>query len=61
MSSPRIAPARATTSQRSGAASPNSENGTVKRIGSGFHDGPFVVTRSRWRISRPQISQDHGS
>jgi hypothetical protein len=55
-------PARATTSHSSGAASsPNSENGAVNSTGSGFQDGPAVVTRSRWAICRPQISQAHGS
>src|SRR3954453_7365981 len=55
-------PARATITHRAGAAaSPNSENGVVKKIGSGFHDGPSVVTRSRWAISRPQMIHAHGS
>ena len=55
-------PARATTSQRYGAAwSPKTENTVVKMIGSGFHDGPPVVTRSRCAISRPHRIQAHGS
>ena len=37
------APARATTSHRSGDAPPNSENTVVKITGSGFHVGPPVV------------------
>ena len=47
---------------RTGAGpSPTSENGAVNRIGSGFHDGPSVVTRSRCMTSRPQMIQAHGS
>ena len=57
----RIAPPRATTSHRSGAALPKIEKTVVKRTGSGFHDGPPVVCRSRWAISRPQMIQAHGS
>src|SRR5215213_7877034 len=41
--------------------SPKSENGTVKKIGSGFHDGPPSVTRSKWAISRPHMIQAQGS
>ena len=37
------APARATTSHRSGATLPNSTKGIVKIIGSGFHEGPPLV------------------
>ena len=33
----------------------------LMNMGSGFHDGPLVVTRSSWVISRPQMIQDHGS
>ena len=33
----------------------------VKIAGNGFHDGPPVVCRSRWTISRPHTSHDHGS
>ena len=40
---------------------PKIENGTVNSIGNGFHDGPPSVTRSRWRISRPQRIQAQGS
>ena len=40
---------------------PNTANGVVKTIGNGFHDGPPSVTRSRWRISRPQRIHAHGS
>ena len=56
------APARPIHSQRNGARSaPNRENGVVKSTGSGFHDGPFVVTRSHCVISRPQMIHAHGS
>ena len=41
--------------------SPNSEKTVVNSTGSGFHDGPPVVCRSRWTISRPQTIQAHGS
>ena len=55
-------PARATTSHSAGAASsPSSENGVVNSTGSGFHDGPSVVTRSPWATSRPQMIHAHGS
>ena len=55
-------PAWATTSHRFGAqSSPTSANGVVNSTGSGFHDGPVRVSRSRWRISRPQMIQAHGS
>ena len=40
---------------------PKSENGVVKKIGSGFHDGPPSVTRSRCAISRPQRIHAQGS
>src|SRR3954469_7532819 len=40
---------------------PKSENGVVSRTGSGFHDGPSTVERSRCRISRPQMIHAHGS
>ena len=55
------APARAITSHRSGCALPNSANGTVNSIGSGFHEGPPAVCRSKWMISWPQTSHAHGS
>ena len=59
---PSSPPARATQSHRYGARScPKSENGVVKKIGSGFHDGPPSVTRSRCAISRPQRIHAHGS
>ena len=61
MTTPAIAPARATKSHMSGAAPPKSANGVVSKTGSGFHDGPWVVERSRCRISRPQMIQDSGS
>ena len=55
------APARATTSHRSGEAFPKTEKTVVKITGSGFHVGPPVVTRSRWAISLPHTSHAHGS
>ena len=59
---PNRPPARATHSHRYGARSwPKNENGTVKKIGNGFHDGPPSVTRSRCAISRPQRIHAHGS
>lgn len=62
MTMARSAPARATHSHRSGATcSPKMENGTVKRTGKGFHEGPPVVVRSSSVISRPQRIQAHGS
>ena len=58
----RIPPARATTSQSSGApSSPARLNGVVKITGSGFQDGPVVVIRSPWATSRPQMIHAHGS
>src|SRR3954468_5185264 len=56
------APARTTTSQSPGATlSPNSEKTVAKSTGSGFHDEPDMVSRSRWATSRPQMIHDHGS
>ena len=55
------APARATISHRSGWALPNSANTVVNSIGSGFHDGPPAVCRSKWMISWPHTSHAHGS
>jgi len=44
-------PARAGDQQPEvGAASPNGANSVVKNTGSGFHDGPVSVLRSRWMI-----------
>ena len=58
----RIPPARAIHSHSSGApSSPARLNGVVKITGSGFHDGPVVVTRSALAISRPQMIHAHGS
>jgi hypothetical protein len=58
----RMPPARATRIHSVGAASsPSSEKGAVKKIGSGFHDGPFCVTRSSCMVSRPQMIHAHGS
>ena len=56
------APARATTSHRSGAALPKRANGMVKIIGSGFQDvPPVVITRWPWMISRAHSNHDQGS
>ena len=55
------APARAITSHRSGCALPNTANTVVNSTGSGFQDGPPVVWRSMWTISRPHTSHAHGS
>ena len=33
----------------------------MNSTGSGFHDGPPVVCRSMWTISRPQMIHAHGS
>ena len=60
-STPAIAPARAATTQSAGAASPNKAKTVVSATGSGFHDGPKVVTRSRCTISRPQMIHAQGS
>ena len=54
-------PARPTTSQSHGAASPAGAKRVVKRTGSGFHDGPVRVFRSSSVISRPQPIQAQGS
>jgi hypothetical protein len=61
ITTPAMAPARATNSHRSGARLPKSANGVVSSTGNGFHDGPSTVDRSRCRISRPQTIQAHGS
>src|SRR3954465_3422698 len=56
------APARTTTNQSPGAtSSPNSEKTVVKSTGSGFHEDPDIVSRSRGATSRPQMIHDHGS
>jgi hypothetical protein len=61
MTSARKPPARATTSQSAGAASPPSENGVVNSTGSGFQEGPATVFSSSRATSRPQLIHDHGS
>ena len=56
------APARATRSHSTGAvSSPNTEKTVVNTTGSGFHDGPPSVRRSRWAISLPHRIHAHGS
>ena len=55
-------PAREISSHRFGAASsPANEKTVVKNTGSGFHDGPLTVLRSRCAIWRPQMIHAHGS
>jgi hypothetical protein len=61
MTSARIPPARAMTSHRSGAASPNGANSVVNRTGSGFQEGPVFVSSSNCVMSRPHWIQAHGS
>ena len=56
-----MAPARAVTSHRYGDASPSGAVSVVWMTGSGFHDGPSTVSRSRPTISRPQMIHAHGS
>src|SRR3954465_10782354 len=58
---PAIAPARATATQMYGDASPSGAVIVVRITGSGFHDGPWTVLRSRWAISRPQMIPANGS
>src|SRR5579875_183955 len=55
------APARAMISQRFGWAEPKSAKTVVKITGNGFQLEPPAMCRSPCRISRPQISHDHGS
>ena len=40
---------------------PSGANSVVNTTGSGFQEGPLRVSRSRNAISRPQVSQAHGS
>ena len=58
-------PARATTTQRAGgmrsSTAESGANSVVTATGSGFHDGPAVVSSERWAISRPQTSHAQGS
>ena len=54
-------PARETISHRFGAAEPNGASSIVNRTGSGFHDGPPVVTRCMCSTWRPQITHDQAS
>ena len=65
IASARSAPVRATTIQ-SAAGSPASTSSSratrvVKTTGSGFHDGPPVVSSPPWASSRPHTSQAQGS
>ena len=61
----RRPPVRATTIQIAGgmrsSSSENGANNVVKTTGSGFHDGPAVVSRERCARSRPHTSHAHGS
>src|SRR3954451_22677602 len=54
-------PARAVMTQSPGAASPNSDQTVVNSTGSGFHEDPAVVLRSRCATSLPHTIQDHES
>ena len=58
-------PARATTIQSAGgirsSTAESGPNTVVKTTGSGFQDGPPVVSSVRWPISRPHTSHAHGS
>jgi hypothetical protein len=56
-----IAPTRAAKTQMSGAIEPSGAARVVTITGSGFHDGPLIVFRSPWTISRPQTIHDHAS
>ena len=56
-----IAPARASATGRFTDASPSGAVIVVTITGSGFHEGPWTVLRSRWAISRPHISHATGS
>ena len=55
------APARLTTSQSAGPASPANEKTVVNRTGSGFHEGDVPTLSSRSATLRPHTSQAHGS
>src|SRR3984957_19975304 len=55
------APARAIARYMLGAAEPNGATIVVNTIASGLSVGPPGVDRWPWTISRPQISQTHGS
>ena len=49
-------PARATISHSAGAAPPVSESGVVTTTGSGFHDGPALVSSESRSASLPHCS-----
>ena len=53
--------ARARATGRARRPGRRARTASVNRIGNGFQDGPPSVTRSRWRISRPQRIQAQGS
>jgi hypothetical protein len=63
--SERSPPARATTIQSAtGTPASSFESGAttvVNMTGSGFHEGPPVVSSEKWAISRPHTSHAHGS
>ena len=54
-------PARATTSHSAGAGSPVSASGVVTTTGSGFHDGPPLVSSANRLASRPHTTHAVGS
>ena len=54
-------PARAIRSHRIGATSPVTERTPTTSTGSGFQDGPEVVSRSKRRSSSPHAIHAHGS
>ena len=58
----RSVAARAVSIHSVGANDPVGANSVLMKIGSGFTAvAPVRVSRSRWAISRPQTSHDHGS
>ena len=61
----RRPPVRATTIHIAGgmrsSSTENGANSVVKITGSGFHDGPEVVSREKWASSRPHTSHAQGS
>src|SRR4051794_8172440 len=54
-------PARAKISHSAGAAPPVSDSGVVSSTGSGFHDGPALVSSESRSTSLPHCSQAYGS
>jgi hypothetical protein len=54
-------PVRATSSHSAGAGSPVSDSGVVTTTGSGFHDGPPLVSSAKRLTSRPHTTHACGS